>query len=125
MKKNLMTSVALIILGAAGAWLYLNLGRPDKPALPDGREAFCVKHQIAESRCPWCHSNLIEKLGMCPGHGVPEALCSRCNPALIPGFKAENDWCAGHGLPESQCQICRGGQHAPGQAPCSVKEGKS
>lgn len=42
----------------------------------------------------------------CAGHGVPESVCTRCNPSLIPEFKAKNDWCAGHGLPESQCVPC-------------------
>ena len=42
----------------------------------------------------------------CRGHGVPESLCTRCNPALIATFKESGDWCAGHGLPESQCLIC-------------------
>lgn len=68
----------------------------------------CNKHKIAADSCPFCDKSLIEKLGMCPGHKVPEALCSRCNPDLIPAFKAENDWCEPHKLPESQCQICLG-----------------
>jgi hypothetical protein len=42
----------------------------------------------------------------CGEHGVPESACTRCNPALIPAFKATNDWCVEHGLPESQCLIC-------------------
>ena len=42
----------------------------------------------------------------CGGHGVPESKCTRCNPALIPAFKATNDWCAEHARPESQCLIC-------------------
>lgn len=42
----------------------------------------------------------------CGEHQVPESLCSRCNPALIPAFKATADWCNGHGLPESQCLVC-------------------
>ncbi len=42
----------------------------------------------------------------CAEHEVPESLCTRCNPALIPAFKATRDWCAEHGLPESQCRIC-------------------
>jgi hypothetical protein len=42
----------------------------------------------------------------CGGHGVPESQCTRCNPDLIPAFKATNDWCPEHGLPESQCTIC-------------------
>jgi len=44
---------------------------------------------------PWCQE-----------HSVPEAVCTRCNPALIPHFQAANDWCAGHDLPESQCVLC-------------------
>jgi len=27
-------------------------------------------------------------VAMCGEHGVPEAACTRCNPALIPAFKA-------------------------------------
>lgn len=42
----------------------------------------------------------------CAGHGVPESQCTRCNPELIPQFKARHDWCEEHGVPESQCAIC-------------------
>jgi hypothetical protein len=42
----------------------------------------------------------------CAEHAVPESQCTRCNPDLIPAFKATNDWCAEHGLPESQCLAC-------------------
>jgi len=42
----------------------------------------------------------------CGGHAVPESVCTRCNPKLIPAFKATGDWCAEHGLPESQCLKC-------------------
>lgn len=42
----------------------------------------------------------------CGGHAVPESQCTRCDPSLIPAFKAVNDWCAEHGLPESQCLVC-------------------
>jgi hypothetical protein len=45
----------------------------------------------------------------CEEHGVPESQCSRCNPDLIPAFKATGDWCPEHGLPESQCKICNPG----------------
>ncbi len=50
---------------------------------------------------------------MCAEHGVPEAICTKCNPKLIPVFKAKGDWCEEHGFPESVCPIChpeRGGQ---------------
>jgi hypothetical protein len=42
----------------------------------------------------------------CGEHQVPESVCSRCDPSLIPAFQATNDWCAEHGLPESQCLVC-------------------
>ena len=42
----------------------------------------------------------------CGEHQVPESQCTRCNPALIPAFKATKDWCAEHSLPESQCLKC-------------------
>ena len=39
----------------------------------------------------------------CDEHGVPESACTRCDPSLIPAFKAVNDWDEEHGLPMSQC----------------------
>lgn len=42
----------------------------------------------------------------CGEHQVPESQCTRCNPALIPAFKATKDWCAEHSMPESQCTKC-------------------
>jgi membrane fusion protein, heavy metal efflux system len=51
----------------------------------------------------------------CKEHGVLEAVCTKCNPALIPVFKARGDWCDEHGFPESFCPIChpeRGGRPA-------------
>jgi thiol-disulfide isomerase/thioredoxin len=41
----------------------------------------------------------------CP-HKVPTEVCARCNPALVPKFKAAKDWCQEHGVPESQCFEC-------------------
>jgi thiol-disulfide isomerase/thioredoxin len=37
---------------------------------------------------------------------VPREVCAKCNPALVPSFKAAHDWCAEHGVPESQCYDC-------------------
>lgn len=44
---------------------------------------------------------------MCAEHGVLEAVCTKCNPKLIPVFQAKGDWCAEHGFPESFCPICQ------------------
>ncbi|MBX3465497.1 MAG: hypothetical protein KF878_01195 [Planctomycetes bacterium] len=42
----------------------------------------------------------------CAPHGVPEAVCTRCNASLIDSYKAKKDWCAEHTMPESQCIAC-------------------
>ena len=42
----------------------------------------------------------------CGEHEVPESMCTRCNPSLVPAFQATGDWCPEHGLPESQCRAC-------------------
>ena len=39
----------------------------------------------------------------CDEHGVPETACTRCDPSLVPAFKAVGDWDEEHGLPMSQC----------------------
>ncbi|WP_437835336.1 efflux RND transporter periplasmic adaptor subunit [Sorangium sp. So ce1153] len=52
---------------------------------------------------------------MCKEHGVLEALCTKCNPKLVPIFQAKGDWCKEHEFPESICPIChpeRGGKPA-------------
>jgi cobalt-zinc-cadmium efflux system membrane fusion protein len=52
---------------------------------------------------------------VCAEHGVLEAICTKCNPKLIPVFKAKGDWCDEHGFPESVCPIChpeKGGRPA-------------
>ncbi len=52
---------------------------------------------------------------ICAEHGVLEAICTKCNPALAAVFRAKGDWCAEHGFPESVCPIChpeRGGRPA-------------
>jgi hypothetical protein len=48
----------------------------------------------------------------CREHGVPESQCTRCNPALVDGFKKKADWCGEHGLPKSQCIACDPGLEA-------------
>ncbi len=115
MGKNILIGALLLVVGAGGACLFLvaRRGSEGQTAARNMPADFCAKHQIAEKDCPWCDSSLIKSKGECPEHGVPEALCSRCNAALIPGFKAENDWCAGHAVPESQCAKCRAGDLPP------------
>jgi hypothetical protein len=42
----------------------------------------------------------------CEEHQVQETMCTRCDPSLIPAFKAAGDWDEKHGLPRSQCVKC-------------------
>ncbi len=69
-------------------------------------EAQVCPHGLTTSTCAFCDPTLIESLGFCGAHGVPEAFCTRCNEKLIVAFQSINDWCAEHRLPESQCTIC-------------------
>ncbi len=64
----------------------------------------------APSAAPVGHAPPTAKPGShedwCGEHAVPESQCTRCNPKLIPAFKATKDWCVEHDLPESQCTKC-------------------
>lgn len=115
MSKNIIIAALLVLLGAGGAYVYVVSTRP--PAGPEAGSAagVCVEHGVPEADCPWCNPALVETKGICAAHDVPEALCWKCNSALIAGFKAENDWCAGHGVPESQCDLCKAGDLPPGE----------
>jgi cobalt-zinc-cadmium efflux system membrane fusion protein len=62
-------------------------------------------------------SSAAEVGPICPEHGVPEAMCTRCKPSLIGKFKAAGDWCQEHGYPESVCPICRGTGDGTGAPP--------
>ncbi len=54
---------------------------------------------------PAAAAGTVAKAEKCE-HGVKRAICTRCNPKLIPVFKAKGDWCDEHGVPESQCAKC-------------------
>lgn len=45
-------------------------------------------------------------LDWCGGHGLPESMCTVCNPELEAGFREAGDWCEAHGYPESACPQC-------------------
>lgn len=46
-------------------------------------------------------------------HGLPPAICPKCNPALVAVYEAKGDWCEEHGFPESFCPICKPGGPVP------------
>src|SRR5687767_13287158 len=56
------------------------------------------------ARAPSAAASAVD--GMCAVHGVLQAVCTKCNPALVSIFQAKGDWCAEHGFPESFCPIC-------------------
>jgi cobalt-zinc-cadmium efflux system membrane fusion protein len=93
------TGAVLMILADRHGWL------PARGGAASVADAAC-RHELPAAECPFCDPSLVEGLGWCSGHDVAEALCTRCNPGLIPAFKVEGDWCAEHGLPESQCTVC-------------------
>lgn len=88
-KIRIATVVALAALTVASPVIHA----AQTPA-PDTHE------HASESVKPGSHED------WCGEHGVPESQCTRCNPKLVPAFKATGDWCPEHGLPESQCLIC-------------------
>lgn len=112
-KKPLVIVAAILLLplvGVLGAHAVTVLLRP-RQAAPSGptsppKPGEICEHTIPRAECPFCTPSLIESKGWCGGHKVPEALCTRCNAAVIPAFKAKGDWCGGHNLPESQCLAC-------------------
>lgn len=93
----ILLGAGIIIIANRQGWL---------PGSVQDQAASVCRHELNVQRCPFCTKEMVEKLGACTEHGVPEALCSRCNPALVPAFKVEGDWCAAHSVPESQCLKC-------------------
>ena len=76
--------VALLLLGAC----------EDAPESGDEREAATATSAPAEPSADRCE------------HGLPPAVCPKCNPALAAVYRANGDWCAEHGFPESFCPVC-------------------
>lgn len=76
--------------------------------------------QVAQ---PLPSASAVSRVGRCE-HGLPPAICTKCNPALAPVFKAKGDWCDAHGFPESFCPICKPGGPVPdvGHVPAPVAD---
>lgn len=106
--KNLILQLAIVAVTALGVAACDKGGdkAPDKqkPAAAAKEGATKVKVEGGEHAAadvvPGSHED------WCDEHQVPESQCTRCNPELIPAFKATNDWCEEHGVPESQCTKC-------------------
>ena len=100
MNFKLWIRVAILAIAAsAGTYGYLRYTAPAE--IVNAATTACDKHSV--NQCPFCSPEVFEAMGFCNGHGVPEAICTRCRNDLEEAFRSENDWCQGHGLPESQC----------------------
>jgi cobalt-zinc-cadmium efflux system membrane fusion protein len=73
----------------------------------------------AKPEKPASQHTASQERAFCKEHGVLEAVCTKCNPALVPVFKAKGDWCEKHGFPESFCPICH--PEREGRPTASVK----
>ncbi len=99
MKNTIIATWILALgfsLGAAGCKKDSDKGSEGaKPATTEKQEAKGAAH-AAKDVVPGSHED------WCDEHQVPESQCSRCDPNLVPAFKATGDWCEEHGLPKSQ-----------------------
>jgi hypothetical protein len=90
----------LIALIGASALACSNAPEATPSALPEKSSSAAAAGHAPAGVKPGSHED------WCGEHGVPESQCTRCNPKLIPAFKATKDWCEEHSLPESQCTKC-------------------
>ncbi len=85
MKNTMWIALALLVASAAavgglyGTKVFLGSGSESEKTAP----AVCEAHGVA--RCPFCDPSLLESMGFCSGHGVPEAICTRCRDDLEEG----------------------------------------
>ncbi|TNF25508.1 MAG: efflux RND transporter periplasmic adaptor subunit, partial [Deltaproteobacteria bacterium] len=64
------------------------------------------EHAAAASRPDDPGTRVGDPADWCGGHGLPESMCTKCNPEFVARFEAAGDWCAEHGFPESACPTC-------------------
>ena len=105
--RHLIPAIALVTIGSVG---LLGCGEPSQEASSpetSSTAALCAEHSV--SNCPFCSPAVIEEMGFCNGHGVPEAVCTKCRNDLEEAFRSESDWCEEHGLPETHCETCNPG----------------
>lgn len=104
--RKLAIIVAIVLIGGgASAYWYTGTNHAQVAGLLDDKTC---KHHLIKDKCPFCTPALVQKMGQCKEHGVPEALCWKCNPELVQAFKLEKDWCNEHHSPESLCPVCHG-----------------
>ncbi len=99
----LAIGAGVVVIGDNNGWFRKEAAVQNEISVQDEKPC---PHGLTSTTCAFCDESLIEKLGFCKGHEVPEAFCTQCNSALIVAFKSVNDWCEEHNLPESQCKLC-------------------
>lgn len=67
--------------------------------------AFGCEEAPPERTTPPVRVEAKSSTGVCE-HGLPQDLCTKCNPALGHVFQAKGDWCEDHGFPQSICPVC-------------------
>ena len=73
-KAKLLGILLVAVAAAIGGGIY---GATDFFATrSESAAGACAEHGI--ERCPFCDPALLESMGFCKEHGVPEAICSRC-----------------------------------------------
>ena len=97
MKRYMTLKLALLT-----AALTLSLGACSKSEAPaDPQQTATEAAAVVPTR-----PAQADPADWCGGHGLPESMCTKCNPELTEKFKAAGDWCAEHELPESVCPKC-------------------
>jgi len=87
-----MRSSLIYVAVAAAAF---GVACKEKEASKESASAHAAASVVPGSHEDWCEE-----------HNVPESQCTRCNPKLVPAFKATGDWCEEHQLPKSQDTKC-------------------
>ena len=97
----LVGAVAFVAVASAGVAIK---GWPlsDRPGVLQNSGDWCAEHGVPESLCTLCQPELRNQLVWCDAHGLPEAICTLCSSPL----KGQLVVCEEHGLPEAFCTQC-------------------
>jgi cobalt-zinc-cadmium efflux system membrane fusion protein len=101
-----------IMIAGAGVAAYL-AGCNKSAPVASAAAASQVSNEVPSDHGWWCDE-----------HGVPEEVCTRCDPKLVADFKAKGDWCSQHECPDSQCFICHPEREGEFAALYEAKYGK-
>jgi cobalt-zinc-cadmium efflux system membrane fusion protein len=115
MRIRLTTAMAVLVLALGGCGKGTQSPATAEQPAPQTAAAtpadWCAGCGVPESMCTVCNPQLVAKFkesgDWCESHGFPESVCPTCNPQAPPSAGAVvADWCIEHGLPESKCTKC-------------------